>query len=97
MKMKMKFGDMKFYYEGKPLDYYRVDPDWYKKLYENAPSNMMNYYKACAKLFEDCIPRSKSNSGYKSDDPDILPANGHDIFNYVARYGLANCQIQSVL
>lgn len=29
--------------------------------------------------------------------PDNLPANGHDISNYLARYGMANYMIQSVL
>jgi len=27
----------------------------------------------------------------------VIPANGHDICNYLARYGVANCQIQAVL
>ncbi|MDP4094627.1 MAG: condensation domain-containing protein [Bacillota bacterium] len=29
--------------------------------------------------------------------PDIIPADGHDICNYVFRYGMANFQIQAVL
>ncbi len=33
----------------------------------------------------------------ETDNPKIIPANGHDICNYVARYGLANYQIQAIL
>lgn len=29
--------------------------------------------------------------------PTLIPANGHDIYNYTARYGAANFQIQAVL
>jgi len=31
------------------------------------------------------------------DNPDVLPANGHDICNYLARHGLANYQIQVIM
>src|SRR4051812_19530394 len=29
--------------------------------------------------------------------PDTFPANGHDICNYIARYGMANHQIQAIM
>lgn len=29
--------------------------------------------------------------------PKLLPANGHDVYNYVARYGAANFQIQTIM
>lgn len=29
--------------------------------------------------------------------PRLLPANGHDVYNYIARYGAANFQIQTIM
>ncbi|HEX9059552.1 MAG TPA: condensation domain-containing protein, partial [Clostridia bacterium] len=37
------------------------------------------------------------NSNVIIDNSNFLIANGHDIYNYVARYGLANFQLQAVL
>lgn len=31
------------------------------------------------------------------DIPDVLPANGHDICNYIARHGMSNYQIQTIM
>lgn len=67
------------------------------RMYENIPSNLLNYYKNANKMFEEYINLIRANFENSFYNKDYMPANGHDIFNYVARYGLANHQIQSVI
>lgn len=71
--------------------------DFYYKLYGNMPQNMMNYYKELSKVFAKYLDISKPGIGKIPDSPDVLPANGHDIFNYVARYGLGNFHSQAIM
>lgn len=105
MKMKIKFGNIKYNYEGEISEFYntmadmftKCNLDFMNKMYENLPPNLMNYYKDINKIFEEYMHMYKPNFGSNPDNPDILPANGHDIYNYVARYGLTNYQIQAIL
>jgi NRPS condensation-like uncharacterized protein len=69
--------------------------DFFKEMYGKIPSNIINYYKDVNKEFDKYF--NKTNDESTQDNPDILPANGHEICNYVARYGLANFQIQAVM
>ncbi|WP_010248490.1 condensation domain-containing protein [Acetivibrio cellulolyticus] len=107
MKIEFVFGDIKVSYEGKPEDFNPTqDPSWtpqnpymeyYEKMFEKLSSDLMHYYKGVNKEFEEYLKIKKSGSEITPDNVKILHANGHDIYNYVARYGLANCQIQAVL
>lgn len=67
------------------------------KLYGSIPSSIMNYYKNSNKMFEEYMNILKANLENYLQIKDVIPASGHDIYNYVARYGLANYQIQTVI
>ncbi|MDP4180463.1 MAG: condensation domain-containing protein [Bacillota bacterium] len=70
------------------------DPNLIKEVYEKAFSNYIKYYKDINDVFSKY---ANANNGNTSNNENILPANGHDIYNYVARYGMANFQIQAIL
>jgi NRPS condensation-like uncharacterized protein len=108
--MKIKFGNSTFKItnDGK-LGKYKIkdnpfeatfsksDSNLFKEVYEGLPSNLMSYYKDINQTFEKFMNVNKPNDRNTENNPDILPANSHDICNYVARYGIANFQIQPVL
>lgn len=71
--------------------------DFYSKLYENIPQSTASYYKRLNKAFEKYLDDNKPGIGKIPDSPDVFPANGHDIFNYVARYGKGNFHCQAIL
>lgn len=65
-------------------------------LYNKTIESITNYYKFCGKMFENFM------SAYNITNRDLerkgtFPANGHDIYNYVARYNTSNLQIQAIL
>ncbi len=107
MKVTIKFGNVKYAYEGDLSNLYndydmmkglysKYNADFLKMLYKNAPTNIISYYDYLKK-FDGFAWMKKTVNAYRPDDPDSLPANGHDIYNYVARYRLANFQIQAVM
>ncbi|HHY28692.1 MAG TPA: condensation protein, partial [Desulfitobacterium dehalogenans] len=53
--------------------------------------------KELGKAFEKYLDISKPGIGKIPDSPDVLPVNGHDIYNYVARYGMGNYHSQAIL
>ena len=106
MKIKFRLGDIKYSYEGELNELYnhfsqllssfsRYQADFLSKLYSNVPPGFLSH--DMGKLFQDYLHMKKAKNGYNPEDPNSMPANGHDIYNYVARYGLANCQIQAVI
>lgn len=108
MKVTMKFGNVKYAYEGELNNLFRdyemllglyskYSSDFLKMISKNAPPGMESYYGNLSKIFDGYASMNKPVSRFKPDDPDTLPANGHDIYNYVARYKLANFQIQAVM
>lgn len=108
MKITMKFGNMKYAYEGELNNllndynmllglYSKYSSDFLRMIYINAPPGIESYYGNMSKIFDGYTRSKKPTSGFRRDDPDSLPANGHDIYNYVARYKLANFQIQAVM
>ena len=107
MNIKIKVGDVKIIYENilendSMVNLYKVmfskpNLEFLNKVYEKAPSLVTGYYKELNKGFEKYNSMNKASSVNMTDNPDILPANGHDIYNYVARYGLANHQLQAIM
>lgn len=108
MKMKMKFGDREFSCEGELNDFFeknsrlammfsKYNSEFLSRMYESIPSNFSSYFRNMNHLFEEFWHTKKPGAGDLPDNPDILHANGHDIYNYVARYGLTNHQIQAVM
>lgn len=109
MELKIKFDNklLKNYYaeyfkknniSENPLEmFFRLNMDLYKKFYESLPQNILAYYKEFSEMFDKYLDINKSSIGTIPDGPDILPANGHDIYNYVARYGSGNFHCQAIL
>lgn len=95
MNIKIKIGDMKITYENILENDSMVN--LFKNLYVKYPSLVTGYYKELNKAFEKYNSINKASSVNRTNNPDILPANGHDIYNYVARYGLANHQLQAIM
>jgi len=65
----------------------------YFKLLKNTAVMSKSYLSMLEKLIE------KNNQPHKAknDKPGCFPANGHDIYNYVARYNMSSLQIQVIL
>jgi len=110
MKIKFKYGNIKVKIEdkgellslynksGSPIDMFsKSNIESLNKLYENIPQSLVNYYKDVNKAFEKYMKIKKTEDNIDIDYLNILPASGHDIYNYVARYGLANYQIQTIM
>lgn len=89
---KLRFSENKVT-QGKPA-YFEIDLGFLGSLYNMLPPNMYSPNKAIG-------PKTPSmESQIYMDAAGItlqMPANGHDVFNYVARYGAANFQIQSII
>ncbi len=110
MEIKIKYEDNKFKIEYedsivKPDNTYnpfnvmvsKACLDFYNKLYGKMAQNMVNYYTETNKIYEKYMNMNKPKIGKIPDGPDVLPANGHDIYNYVARYGIGSFQIQAIM
>lgn len=74
-------------------DFFKYNIDLYNKTIEN----MTNYYKYCSRMFEKFWDMPKLSTKDTIEKKGIFPANGHDIYNYVARYNTSNLQIQAIL
>lgn len=81
MKIKINFKN-KFFFD--------IDLDLLYMAYGMFPQN---------KVIENFTKTQNQNhtSEKANDNTGILPVNGHDIYNYVARYGMANFKIQTIL
>lgn len=109
MEIKIKFDDAalkKLYGDhfrkanstGNPFEMItRLNMDLYNKFFENMPQNILGYYKLFSEMFEKYLDITKPGIGKIPDSPDVLPANGHDVYNYVARYGMGNFHSQAIL
>jgi NRPS condensation-like uncharacterized protein len=73
------------------------DFDYFNKLYQEIPLNIIRYHQNTYKAFEKLVNMYKADSGNTTGNTDTLPANGHDMYNYLARYKIANFQIQTIL
>ncbi len=74
---------------------FRYCLELYKKVFENITS----CYKLSTKIFERFMEDYEQKSGVNGTNAKsgIFPANGHEIYNYVARFGVSNLQIQAVM
>lgn len=72
---------------------FKYNMDLYSKLLQNATNHWGNYNKMIGETFDIY---NQSHWSKKSREG-TFPANGHDIFNYVSRYSMSNCQIQAIM
>lgn len=74
---------------------FRFCLELYKKMFENITS----YYKFSTRAFEKFMENYDHKSGVYGTNAKrrTYPANGHEIYNYVARFGVSNLQIQAVM
>lgn len=89
------FDDMlKYYKKNKALEaMFKYNMDFYNKLFKNTTS----YYKHYTKMLEKFIDMYNQYYRNSEDKTGTFPANGHDIYNYAARYSMSNFQIQAVM
>lgn len=68
-------------------------------IYQLFQPNVTDFSDYISKAINKYSQREGQSGSYESIEgkPGIIPASGNDIFNYVARYGMANFQIQAVL
>lgn len=106
--IEIKFGDseVKISYGDKkkkpsigenPFEALLPDMALYYKFYENMPHYLVRYYKDLGKVLEKYLDISNPGIGKIPDSPDVMPANGHDVYNYIARYGMGNFHSQAIL
>ncbi len=76
-------------------DSFEINLDSLYMAYQMFPSNIKSYIDAFGSLFF----REPQIQMYDdiTNIPNAIPATGNDIYNYMARYGMANYQIQAVL
>ena len=74
-------------------DMFKYNMDFYNKMIQNAT----DYYKYYTKMLEKFMDMYNLSDQNMKDKTGILPANGHDIYNYVARYSMSNLQIQAIM
>ncbi len=72
-------------------DIYKYNKNNYSKMMRSATRFYKNYAKILEKSFMDL------QNQYYTDRTGTFPVNGHDIYNYVARYNMANLQIQAIM
>lgn len=69
--------------------------------FPKCPLTTASYYNNIRKIFEKYITYNRPNykDTFKSSGtiPAIIPASGYDICNYVAKYDMANSQIQAIM
>jgi len=61
--------------------------------FSKMPPNLSCYFKSVNKIIKKKLIMKKQNN----KGPDNLLADGHDICNYIARYGITNFQIQTIM
>jgi NRPS condensation-like uncharacterized protein len=71
--------------------------DYLNKLYEEANLTTKSYYFDTLKAMGNYFNLINLSFGYQAGSPNTLPVNGHDLYNYFARYRLGNFQIEMVL
>ncbi len=69
--------------------------------YPMFPPPLESYYNNIKKMFEKYVNFNrqdyKDNFNSTGTIPTIIPANGYDIYNYLAKYGIASFQLQIIM
>jgi NRPS condensation-like uncharacterized protein len=109
MKVKVKFDNakIKIGYDGKIENYsdsnqaangfYEIDLDFLNVPYTLFPPPLREFGNNLTKAYESLLALSRNTHLSEHDTNGYMLATGHDIYNYVARFGIANFQIQTVL
>lgn len=66
-------------------------------LYTKFLKNATDLSKSYINMLEKIIHLYSQSNKHEKENIGCFPANGHDIYNYVARYNLSSLQIQSIL
>ena len=72
---------------------FKYNVDLFGKLYQNTT----NYYKFNTMMLGKSLDNYNQYYQNKKYKEGTFPANGHDIYNHVARYGMSNSQIQAIM
>ena len=75
----------------------KLKPGNTKNKISQFPPAIASYYKYVYKVSAKYTGINRPNYKKKADYSGIIPVNGHDICNYVARYDMANFQIQAIM
>ena len=65
----------------------------YMEMCNKMLENVTTYYKFSTQIMEKFMGAYNHQPG----GDNFLPANGHEIYNYIARYGVSNLQIQAIM
>lgn len=67
--------------------------------YQLFPPGIKNFFNPISSAVGQYLNRKKQTGTYESIEgkSGIIPATGNDVYNYIARYGMANFQIQAVM
>ena len=87
MKIRIKIDDPK-------LKGFEFELDLNNIVYHMIPANLLRFYNA---INSSSGSKVRIHSGAIPDMPGILPVTGHDMFNYVTKFGAANFQNQVVM
>jgi len=74
-------------------DIFKYNIDLYGKMIQN----VTNYYKGYTQMLAKFMNPYNLSSQNLKDKTGTFPANGHDIYNYVARYSMSNLHIQVIM
>ena len=79
--------------------FFEVNLDYLYAPYLMFPTSTMSLVNPINKVISDYRNRFHLKGTYESLEgkPGVIPATGNDIYNYIARYGMANFQIQTVM
>ncbi|MDF2524186.1 MAG: uncharacterized protein K0R31_1827 [Clostridiales bacterium] len=79
--------------------FFEINLDFLYMSYQMFPPSIMSSLNKLNKTISKFIYKENQIHTYEKVEgtPGIMPATGNDIYNYVARYGMANFQIQTVM
>lgn len=100
MDIKFSYKDNKYSYKRKIKKYNIWDNPFgtiFPIIQKDFYNNIVSYYKGFNEELEKYINKNGPARENVVDNKDTLPANGHDICNYLARHRLANYQIQTIM
>jgi NRPS condensation-like uncharacterized protein len=76
---------------------FEIDLDLFYMAYKMFPTGILGNNNVIGKAIEKHADSNKPSGADTEAIQGQLPVNGHDIYNYVARFGAANFQIQAIM